>query len=166
MTATSTAARLPDVAPMPLEVDSYAEDFHNLELDLDEARKKSKAAQDLVSKAEGELIDLVRNFGGPHATKSKILHGIIWEMVATFSQYTTQDSAAIERFRQALVDAKQTRLLKKLFKADIRWTMQSSAAEVVKNEKLSAKLMSLLLQCSVTGDRKPSLDVRPKKKSA
>jgi hypothetical protein len=85
-------------------------------------------------------------------------------MVATFSQYTTQDSAAVERFRLALVAAKKTRLLKNIFSADIRWTMKTGAAEVVKTEKLTPKLMGLLLQCSVTQDKKPSLDVRPKKK--
>ena len=151
-------------APLPAEVDSRAEYFHQLELDLEEARKEVAATQKELAVKEQALIDLVRECGGPHATKSKILHGILWEMVATFSQYSTQDSAAVERFRLALIDSKQTRLLKKIFKADVRYTMQTGAAEIVKTEKLSPKLMSLLLQCTVTQDRKPSLDVRQKKK--
>lgn len=151
-------------APLPADIDDFADMFRKLKTKLDEARVEVKAAQEELGAKELELIELICSFGGPHATKSKILHGIIYEMVATFSQYTTQDSAAVERFRQALVDSKQTRLLKKIFKSDIRWTMQSSAAEIVKNEKLSPKLMALLLQCTVTQDRKPTLDVRPKKK--
>ena len=151
-------------APLPADIDDRADIFHELQAKLDEARAEVKAAQEKLTAKELELIELVRSFGGPHATKSKILHGIVYEMVATFSQYTTQDSAAVERFRQALVETKQTRLLKKIFKSDIRWTMQSSAAEIVQNEKLSPKLMALLLQCTVTQDRKPTLDVRPRKK--
>lgn len=162
MTAALSQAKIE--APLPADIDDRADLFRELQTKLDEARAEVKAAQEKLTANEIELIELVRSFGGPHATKSKILHGIIYEMVATFSQYTTQDSAAVERFRQALIESKQTRLLKKIFKSDIRWTMQSSAAEIVKNEKLSPKLMALLLQCTVTQDRKPTLDVRPKKK--
>lgn len=152
--------------PLPSAIDEIAA-FHNqLELDLAEARQKVSDAHQVLAERERDLIELVRNFGGPHATKSKILHGIVWEIVATFSQYTTQDSAAIERFRLALVAAKQTRLLKKIFRADTRWIMQPDAGEIIRAAKISPRLMALLLQCSVTQDRKPSLDVRPKKKPA
>jgi hypothetical protein len=153
-------------APLPAEVDEKAIAFHQLEEDLAAAHVKLSAAQKLLSERERALIELVSSCGGPHALKSKIVHGIVWEMVATFSQYTAQDSAAVERFRLALVAAKKTRLLKKIFSADIRWTMKTGAAEIVKTEKLTPKLMSLLLQCSVTQDKKPSLDVRPKKRAA
>lgn len=151
-------------APQPAEVDERAIAFHQLEVDLATARFFLSAAQKLVSEKERELIELVSSCGGPHALKSKIVHGILWEMVATFAQYTTQDAAAVERFRLALVKARKTRLLKKIFSADIRWTMKTGAAEIVKTEKLTPKQMGLLLQCSVTQDKKPSLDVRPKKK--
>lgn len=153
-------------APLPAEIDSRAESFHKLELDLEDARKEMATIQREIAAKEQVLIGLVRDCGGPHATKSKILHGILWEMVATFSQYTTQDSAAVERFRLALIESKQTRLLKTIFKADVRYTMQAGAADIVKTEKLSPRLMSILLQCTVTQDRKPSLDVRQKKKPA
>lgn len=159
-------SKLETKAPMPAELDARADGFRQLELELEAAKKKIEEVTKRVTGEQIALIELVRSCGGPHAQKSKILHGIVWEIVATFGQYTTQDSAAIERFRQGLIKAKKTRLLKKIFTADVRWTMQSSAAEIVKTEKLSPTLMSLLLQCSVTGDKKPSLDVRPKKKPA
>jgi hypothetical protein len=151
-------------APLPAEVDALALDFQKVQGSLAEARIVLSNAQALVAERERQLVDLVRSCGGPHALKSKIVHGIVWEMVATFSQYTSLDSAAVERFRLALVATKKTRLLKKIFSADIRWTMKTGAAEIVKTEKLTPKLMGLLLQCSVTQDKKPSLDVRPKKK--
>lgn len=151
-------------APLPTEVDDQAEIFHELEDKLAESKRELDAARKLVVDRELELIQLVRDFGGQHAQKSKILHGILWEMVVTIGQYTTQDSAAVERFRQELVNAKKTRLLKKFFSQDVRWTMNAGAAQIAQAEKLSPKLMGLLLLCSVTQDKKPSLDVRLKKK--
>jgi hypothetical protein len=151
---------------MPAEVDARAEVFHQLALDLEAKISEISAAQKKLQESKADLLELVEAHGGPHAQKSKILHGIVWEMVATFGQYTSQDSAAVERFRQALVKAKKTRLLRKIFTSDVRWTMKAAAAEIVKTEKLSPTLMGLLLQCSVTADKKPSLDVRPKKKPA
>jgi len=148
-------------APMPMEVDSRAEYFYQLKLELEKANTEIGALRKEIAAKEAELIELVSACGGPHAQKAKILHGIVWEIVAIFSQYTTQDAAAVERFREALVKTKQTRLLKKIFEASTRWTMKASAAEIVKTEKLSPKLMALLLQCQVTQDKKPSLDVRP-----
>jgi hypothetical protein len=163
---TAAVAEFHSPAPLPPAVDSSAEYFHQLELDLAEAKKKYNEAQKDLADRERELIELVRAHGGPHAQKSKVLHGIVWEIVATFSQYTTLDSAAVERFRLALVKAKKTRLLKKIFSSDTRWTIRSAAAELVKTEKLSPTLMGLLLQCSVTADKHPSLDVRQKNKPA
>lgn len=164
---TAALAKAEIAAPLPAQVDERAEAFHRLEEELTAARKTAKEAQEKLCAKESELIDLVRNYGGPHATKSKILHGILWEMVATFSQYTTLDGAAVDRFREALITSKQTRLLKKIFSEDVRWTMNAAAAsEIVKTQKMSAKLMALLLQCTVTQDRKPSLDVRTKSKTA
>lgn len=165
---TSAVAEFPrsSSGPLPAEVDDQAEAFHQLDLDLAEARQQAKDAQKLVSDRELALIEMVSQFGGSHAQKSKILHGIVWEMIATFSQYTVQDAAAVERFRQELVKAKKTRLMKKLFQCDVRWTMRSGAAEVIRGEKLPARLLGMLALCSDTQDKKPSLDVRQKKKNA
>jgi len=157
---------LPKTPPLPAEVDIRAEAFHRIEVELEEKTAAIAMLKKQLSEHEFELIDLVRNFGGPHAQKSKILHGIAWEMIATFSQFTTLDTAAVERFRLALVKAKKVRLLKRIFTADTRYRFSSSAAEIVKTQTLSPKLMALLLQCWVTGDKKPSLDVRSKKKPA
>lgn len=161
-----TAALAQQVAPLPLEVDHSAEGFHQLETHLAEAKTKFDEAQKQLADRKEELIAMVREFGGPHREKSKILHGIVWEIMATFGQHTAQDAAAIERFRLALTKAKKTRVLKKLFTKDVRWTMNAGAAQIAAAEKLSPKLMALLLQCSDTQDKKPTLDVRPKKKAS
>jgi hypothetical protein len=155
-------------SPMPAEVDARAQEFSDLEKAIAKLNVDLQASRRELTAKESALIDLVRSFGGPHAAKSKIVHGIVWEIIATFAQYTTQDAAAVERFRLALVDAKKGRLLKKLFDRDVRWTMKAGAGQVLAAETLSPKLKSellgLLLLCSSTQDKKPSLDVRQKKK--
>jgi hypothetical protein len=150
-------------APSPAEIDLLAFRFQALEECWNEAKAGVATAAEPLGKLKQELIDLVRACGGSHKEKSKILHGILWELMATFGQSTTQDAAAIERLRLALVKAKQARLLKKLFRKEISWRFESSAATIIRGEKLSAKLMSLVLECSVTTDRTPTLDVRKKK---
>lgn len=164
----TAALAKPDLtAPLPAEIDERAQAFHKLEEELISAKKTAKEAQEKISAKEIELIELVRSFGDPYEKKSKILHGILWEMMATFSQYRTLDGNAVERFRQALIEAKQSRILKKIFSRDVRWTLEASGLdEVVKSGKLSPELALLLLQCTVTQDKKPSLDVRLKKKTA
>jgi hypothetical protein len=157
-------------SPVPIEVDTRAQDFSDLEKSIAKLKLDLGAKQKEMAAKEAALIELVRSFGGPHATKSKILHGIVWEMIATFAQYTTQDGAAVERFRQALVLAKKGRLLKKLFDRDVRWTMKAGAGQILAAEtlapRLRADLLGLLLVCSTTQDKKPSLEVREKKKKS
>ena len=77
------------------------------------------------------------------------------------------DGAAVERFRQELVKAKQARLLKKVFEKTTRWNLSPMASVIIKAEKkLSNKLLALCAQCAVTKAKKPSLTVRPKKLNA
>lgn len=150
-------------APSAAQIDLKAVEYKDLEKKLDEAKAAVPIAAKPVNELKAELIELVREYGGPHAEKSKILHGIAWELMATFGQGMTQDSAAIERLRLALRKAGQTRLLKKLFQQDVRWTFNAASAEIVKREKLSPILMRSLMLCFVTSDRTPTLDVRQKK---
>jgi hypothetical protein len=162
----ASAAKALKPAPTPAEIDLKAVEYNELQEKLFKARGEAIAALAPVATLKDELIDLVRDFGGAHAEKSKLLHGIAWEMMATFGQSMTQDAAAIDRLRIALKKAKKARLLKKLFKQDIRWTFQAASAEIVKREKLSPTLMQKLLLCFVPTDRTPTLDVREKKKVA
>jgi hypothetical protein len=152
-------------APMPAEVDTLSEEFTKLKDEVFTAVLAQRDAQAKLDEKKLALIQLVSEHGSVHGEKSKLLHGIVWEIMASFGQYTKQDSAAIERLRQALVKAKKARLLGKLFKKDVRWTFDAKGMEVVKNEKLTPKLMALLLMCSVTEDKTPTVDVRKKKEA-
>jgi hypothetical protein len=162
----AAAAQLVKPSPLPAEVDERATKFHQLELDIEKVNLERRALEQELAAKKTALIELVRQHGSTHAKKSKILHGIAWEIMATFSKYTTQDGAAVDRFRQALVKAKKTRLLEKIFQQDVRWVVKASASEIVKMEKLTPALMVLLLKCSVTENKTPTLDVRQKKKPA
>jgi hypothetical protein len=162
----ASAAKAVKPAPSTAEIDLRAIEYKDLEKKLQEARDAVPVALKPVADLKVELIDLVRDFGGAHGEKSKILHGIAWELMATFGQGMTQDAAAIDRLRLALKKAKKARLLKKLFQQDVRWTFKAASVEVVKREKLSPTLMQKLLMCFVPTDRTPTLDVREKKKAA
>jgi hypothetical protein len=66
-------------------------------------------------------------------------------MMVTFGSSSRIDAAAVERFRLALIESGQSRLLKR-----------------IKGEKLSAALLSLYSQCQVVKPKSPSLVVREK----
>lgn len=170
MSAAAKPAELIPESPNAEKVDAHACEYKRLEKILGEA----KIAYDAVKKAEGmqldklhdALIDLVRAFGGKHAEKSKILHGIDWELMATFGQSYGIDASAVERLRLALKAANQTRLLKKLFTEEKSWHLAPNASEVLKAEgKLPDDLAVMALACFTFTPRTPQLDVRPKKRA-
>lgn len=166
----ATALAAPTESPNAEKVDERALEYKRLEKVLDDA----KAAFNAVKKKDGAdldklhlaLIDLVRAHGGRHAEKSKILHGIDWELMATFGISPGIDSAAVERFRLALKAAKKTRLLKLLFTEQKTYSLAANAAEVMKAEgKLPDDLATAALACFTFTPRTPQLEVRPKKKA-
>ena len=123
---------------------------------------------------QGELRELlitqVREFGSAHAEKSKLLHGLEWEVLATFGSSNVLDGAAVETFRLALLQEKKTRLLKKVFEKVIRWTMADTAGAFLRTEheagKFPDRLYALFARCSVPKELTPRLQVRPKKNSS
>lgn len=159
------------LSPNAEQVDAHAVEYKRLEKILDDAKAllvkvRNKEGADL-GKLHGSLIELVRSFGGRHAEKSKILHGIEWELMATFGQSAGIDSAAVERLRLALKAANKTKLLKKLFTEEKCYRLADNAAEVLKAEgTLPNDLAMLTLACFTSTPRTPVLDVRLKKKSA
>jgi hypothetical protein len=149
-------------APKPAEVDEKAEQYYRLKAALDEATEAAKLRCLPLVQLKEELVDLVRNFGSAHAEKSRLLHGVTHEMVVTFGQSVSVDAAAVERFRLALLESEQSRLLKKIFLQDVRFTLAPEAALVIKGTKLSNALLSLYSQCQVVKQKAPSLVVREK----
>jgi len=149
-------------APTPAVVDAKAADYNALKAALLKAFQACEEAQKPLEKLKEELVELVRDYGSTHAEKSKLLHGVSWEMMATFGQSVSIDTAAVERFRLALVKASQARLLKRVFDKDIRWTLRPDFGEIIKGEKLSKPLLALYSQCQDIKPSAPRLVVREK----
>lgn len=149
-------------APTPAEVDAKAKEYLTLKDALDRATEDAKLRTVPLVELKEELVELVSSFGSAHAEKSRLLHGISFEMLATFGSQVSIDAAAVERFRLALLESNQSRLLKKIFTMDIRWTMAPQAATIIKGEKLSDALLAIFSQCEVVKPKAPSLVVREK----
>jgi len=150
----------------PAEVDALAQEYKDLEKKIADIHLKANDDMRLPGARLDELRELflesVSRFGSAHAEKSKIIHGIGFEIMATFGSSSSIDNAAVEIFRIALTRAKLTRLLKKVFEKTIRWSLARNAAEVIRSTQLLPKLHLLFSQCIVVKDRTPTLIVRPK----
>jgi hypothetical protein len=154
----------------PCQVEELASEYRSLELKiygivkkaLDDAAPHRKRLDEVWE----VLLAQVRQFGSAHAEKSKLLHGLTLEVMATFGSSSSIDGAAVETFRLALVKAKQSRLLKRIFEKTIRWTLAPQASTLLRAEhdagKLPNKLFMLFARCSVPKDLTPKLVVRPK----
>jgi hypothetical protein len=149
-------------APTPSEVDRKAAQFYALKEKLRDVANAYAEVEIPLDHLKKDLIELVSDFGSAHAEKSRLLHGITSEMMVTFGQSVSIDAAAVERFRLALVQASQARLLKRVFEKDIRWTLSTDAGAIIKGEKLSRPLLALYAQCQVVKQKAPSLFVREK----
>jgi hypothetical protein len=150
----------------PAEVDALAQEYQNIETVIAdiklEANEKMKPHLDRRLELEDLFLAGLRNFGSAHASKSKLLHGNSFEIMGTFGMSSSIDSAAVQTFRLALVKAKLTRLLKRIFDRTERWDLRWDAGEVIRSVQLPPKLLALYSQCNVTRERTPTLVVRPK----
>lgn len=128
----------------------------------DEIKPLAIKLTSLSARAEAWL----REFGSAHAEKSRMLHGVLYEIMGTFGTSTSIDAAAVEVFRQALVKAGKARLLKKLFRKVIRWELMPNWAETVRGAgKLPAKLAALYAQCEIKTARTPTITPREREKA-
>ena len=150
----------------PAEIDELAIEYRAIEAQIDEWDKQdAERKAPLLTRREqlqNLFRDVVRQFGSAHAEKSKIMHGVKFEIMATFGISSSIDAAAVNNFRLALVKAKLTRLLKRIFDRTERWDLRPNAGEVIRSVQLPPKLLALYSQCNVTRERTPSLVVRPK----
>ena len=156
--------------PSPNEVDQLALEMLKIrgEISTIEAEAAGKVcpllARSLELKSQAER--WLREFGSAHAEKSKLLHGVGYEILGTFGTSTSIDAAAVEVFRQALVKAHQGRIVSKIFQKTVRWSLVSGWAEIIRGSKLPAKLLALYARCQVSSERTPTIVPREKKASA
>jgi len=164
-TATELLAKI--LVPFsPAELDALAQEYRELQqkiaaIDL-ETNKRTAPHVARLDQLRGLFIDFVREHGSAHAEKSKIAYGVSQEIMVTFGTSSSIDAAAVNNFRLALVKAKLTRLLKRIFDRTERWDLRPNAGEVIRSVQLPPKLLALYSQCNVTRERTPTLVVRPK----
>ena len=144
----------------PARTHRLAVDFLELEQKADEAYKIATSLDEPHERMKEELICLVEEFGSAHAEKSKLLHGITHEILATFGVSTSIDAAAVERFAQALRIAKQTKLLNRIFEQTTRYTLAADAGSIIRAVALPKAQLALFAQCQVSKPRTPTLKVR------
>lgn len=148
--------------PTAMEVDRLAIEYDEGKRCLLDATLARVAAQGALEPMEERLVDLVSKHGSAHAQKSKMLHGLKWEIMGTFGTSTSIDAAAVERLRQELVDTHQTRLLNRVFEKTIRWALRATARAEILKDSVTDRTRALFVACEVTEDRSPSLTVREK----
>lgn len=169
--AKADSGRRPQDPPTPAEVEALALEYHGLEEKILGIQKKCEEDMAEPCARRRELRELliakVREFGSAHAEKSKLLHGLEWEVMGSFGSTTKLDGAAVETFRLALLKEKKTRLLKRVFDKVIRWSLADTAGAFLRSEheagKFPDRLYALFARCSVSAELTPRLEVRPKK---
>src|SRR5437868_1624900 len=87
-------------APSPEKVDELSQRHCLLKSRHERALEEAAEAGKPLNKSKEQLIILAEKFGSPHAEKSKILHGLEYELVATFGMSTALDNAAVLRFKE------------------------------------------------------------------
>ena len=150
------------LSPSPVEIDQAAKEYRELEQKYKTAKAASIEAENQLEIKAELLKGMVAKFGGPHATKAKILHGAAFELMCSYGQYSSIDPVAVENLRATLVKTKQRRILNKLLEKTVRWTLRSESSVMMRASELSTKIAGMLAKCIVLKDRNPSLTVREK----
>lgn len=156
-----------NLPPSSAEVESVAEEMITLKgriadisaQALIEAEPHVKRIDELKTLAE----DWLRKFGSAHAEKSKLLHGVLYEIMGTFGMSTSIDAAAVEAFRIGLVKAGQAKLLRRIFAKTVRFDLKADYAQIIQGVKLKPKLLALYARCSISTPRTPTITPRLKK---
>lgn len=156
--------------PSSAEVEAVAEEMISLKGKIAsiEAKANEEARPHMVRLAALKMLAeaWLRKHGSAHSEKSKLLHGLTYEIMGTFGMSMSIDAAAVELFRQALVKAKLGKLLRKLFKKTVRFEFNAEAAALFKGDKLKPKLAALWAKCLVPTPKTAVITPREKKKEA
>jgi hypothetical protein len=148
--------------PTPAEVDKLAISYDKAKAKVLDATLAVAAATTELKPIQERCVDLVSKFGSAHAEKSKLLHGVKWEIMGTFGASTSIDAAAVEKLRLELVKADNGRLIKRLFDKTIRWALRSTARAEILKDDVPKNVRALFAACEVTKDRTPSIQAREK----
>jgi hypothetical protein len=155
-------------APTPQQIDTLAEDYNSLDQRLDhiqaEADKFAKEPREKLAKLAAELKELVASFGSVHETKSKLLTGMLWEMMLTTSSSVSIENVAVERMLAwAKGDKKKKEIIESLFTPVTRWDLTPNATVIIQAPGIPAQAKKLFAACLKITPNQPRLKVRPNK---
>jgi hypothetical protein len=163
----STAAHLAKL-PTPAEIDAKAKEYCDLEEQIEniskEAAEKMKPLRDRMTPLATELRKWGMEFGGVHAKKSKLLTGLVYEVMTTTGSSTSLDQAVAALFAQACKKVGQSRLFKELFETLTVYRARPEADEIART-KLTPRLALAFTRCFITKTYETRLEVRPRKKA-
>lgn len=157
--------------PTPEQVDEIAQRYETAKLHV-------KAAQEVLTEAEKEAVEMVTQFGivVPRAEKSRRLHGRFSELTVTKSDTLTISDERVETLKDALEVNGRADIFPKLFTLRSKYEVVEGAEQVMKTEslskRLSEKVFNLWGRCISVKAKKPSLKVviatpdKPAKKSS
>lgn len=155
--------------PAPAEIDELAKEHCELEEQIAgirlEAEKEIKPLKDRLAPIADRLKAWSESFGGAHATKSRLLTGLAFEVMTTVSSSTSLDQAGAGVFLEACKKAGQTRIFNKLFETLTVYRTLPTADQVARAE-LPARLAVAFMRCFITKSNAPRMEVRPRKVSA
>lgn len=165
----TTAAAITEKVPTPEEIDAKAKEYCELEAEIDEISKdaatKVKPLRDRMAPLGETLKTWSSLFGGAHAKKSKLLTGLVYEVMTTAGSSTSLDQAAAGLFLQVCKKAGKTRIFKKLFETLTVYRSRPEAdaiARLIEEKDLAIGYT----RCFITTPHALRMDVRPRKKAA
>ena len=151
------------VLPSPAEVDELCIQYDKEGQKVLDCVLATREAQKFLDDTKQKIVELAKQFGSVHASKSKLLHGRKWEAMLTEGTSTSIDAAAVETLRLDLVAQKKTRILKRLFESATRWTLKSTARAEILKPDIGDDVRANFAACEVTKPSTPKLEVREKK---
>lgn len=155
--------------PTPAEIDEAAKEYCDLEQQIAELEAKTKLETQPLRERMDPLREKLKSwgetFGGAHATKSKLLTGLAYEVMTTVSSSTSLDQAAAGVFFEACKKAGMTKIFGRLFETLTTYRPRPEADQVARQE-LPARLAVTFMRCFITKTFAPRLDVRPRKAAA
>jgi hypothetical protein len=104
-----------------------------LEEKTDQAYAIALALDEPHERMKERLVDLVEQFGSADHEKSKLLHGLTHEIVATFGVSTSINAAAVDRFAHVLRVNRQIKLLELIFEQTTRYHLRPDAVALPKD---------------------------------
>lgn len=155
--------------PTPAEIDEAAKEYCKLDQEIANLRAETSTKIAPLMERQKPLEEKLKawadQFGGAHATKSKLLTGLAYEVMTTVSSSTSLDQAAAGVFLDACKKAGVSRIFSRLFETLTMYRSRPEADQVARKE-LPTRLAVAFMRCFITKTNAPRMEVRLRKAAA